>query len=127
LTQTVKVEIYETVRETLTPEAEGRPAVVQAQVFHRLTVTDSETIGRIVSALDTVVPLGPRAGVPTPYVLQFHLKDGTTRSLGFASGGETPVILRVDGMRGFSRQDAEPPAEFEGLIGELLTAEADGP
>jgi hypothetical protein len=127
LTQAVKVEIYETVRETVTPEAEGRPAVVQAQVFYRLTITDSETIGGIVAALDTVVPLGPRASVPTPYVLQFHLEDGTKRSLGYASGGENPAILRVDGLRSFNRQDAEPPAEFEGLIGELLATEADGP
>jgi hypothetical protein len=127
LTQTVKVEIYETVRETVTPEAEGRPTVVQAQVFHRLTITDSEAIGRIVATLDTVVPPGPRAGVPTPFVLQFHLKDGTMKSLGYASGGESTAILRVDGMQSFKRQDAEPPAEFEGLIGELLAAEADGP
>jgi hypothetical protein len=127
LTQTVKVEIYETVRETVTPEADGRPAVVQAQVFHRLTITDSGTIGGIVAALDTVVPLGPRAGVPTPFVLQFHLKDGTKRSLGYASDGENPAILRVDGLRCFDRQDAQPPAEFEVLIGELLATEADGP
>jgi hypothetical protein len=127
LTQTVKVEIYETVRETLTPEAEGRPAVVQAQVFHRLTITVPESIGRIVAALDTVVPLGPRAGVPTPFVLQFHLNDGTIRSLGYASGGEDAAILRVDGLRSFSRQDAQPPAEFEGLIVELMATEANGP
>jgi hypothetical protein len=127
LIQTVKVEIYETVRETLTPEAEGRPAVVQAQVFHRLTVTDSETIGWIVATLDTIVPLGPRARVPTPFVLQFHLNDGTIKSLGYARGGEDPAILRVDGLRSLNRQDAEPPAEFEGLIGELLATEADGP
>jgi hypothetical protein len=127
LTQTVKVEIYETVRETVTPEAEGGPTVVEAQVFHRLTITDPETIGQIIAALDTVVSLGPRTGIPMPYVLQFHLKDGTTKSLGYASGGEDPAILRVDGLRSFYRQDAEPPAEFEGLIGELLAAEADGP
>jgi hypothetical protein len=127
LTQTVKIEIYETVRETVTPEADGRPAVVQAQVFHRLTITESGTIGRIVAALDTVVPLGPRAGVPTPYVLQFHLKDGATKSLGYASGGENPAILRVDGLRSFNRQDAEPSAAFEALIGELLATETDGP
>ena len=126
LTQTVGIEIYETVRETVTPEADGRPAVVQAQVFHRLTITDSETIRRIVAALDTVVPLGPRAGVPTPFVLQFHLKDATIKSLGYASGGENPAVLRVDGLRSLSRQDAEPPAEFEALIGELLATEADG-
>ena len=127
MTQTVKVEIYETIRETVTPEAEGRPAVVQAQVFHRLTVTDSETIGGIVAALDTVVPLGPRTGIPTPYVLQFHLKDGTMRSLGYASGSGNPAILRVDELRCFDRQDAGPPAEFEALIGELLAAQAEGP
>jgi hypothetical protein len=82
LTQTVKIEIYETVSETVTAEAEGRPSVIEAQIHHRLTITDSETIGGIIAALDTGVPLGPRAGVPTPYVLQFHLKDGTMRSLG---------------------------------------------
>jgi hypothetical protein len=65
--------------------------------------------------------------VPTPFVLQFHLKDTTIKSLGYASGGEDPAILRVDGLRSFNRQDAEPPAEFEGLIGELLATEADGP
>jgi hypothetical protein len=127
LTQTVRVEIYETVSKTVTPGAEGRPSVVEAQVFHRLTITDSETIGGIVAALDTVVPLGPRAGVPTPYVLQFHLKDGTMRSLGYTSGRGNPAILRVDGLRCFDRQDAEPPADFEVLIGELLAAEAEGP
>jgi hypothetical protein len=127
LTQTVKIEIYETVSKTVTPEAEGRPSVIEAQISHRLTIADSAAIGQIIAALDTVVPLGPRARVPTPYVLQFHLKDGTMRSLGYASGNGNPAILRVDGMQSFKRQDAEPPAEFEGLIGELLAAEADGP
>ena len=108
MTQTVKVEINETVRETATPEAEGRPGVIEAQTFHRLTITDSETIGQIIAALDTVVPLGAQAGVPTPYVLQFQLKDGRMRSLGYASGGGIPAILRVGGLRCFDRQDAEP-------------------
>jgi hypothetical protein len=127
LTQTVKIEIYETVSETVTPEAEGRPSVIEAQILHRLTIADSETIGGIIAALDTVVPLGPRTGVPTPYVLQFHLKDGTMKSLGYASNSGTPAILRVDQLRCFDRQDAEPPAEFEVLIGELLAVEAEGP
>jgi hypothetical protein len=127
LTQTVKIEIYETVSETVTPEAEGRPGVIEAQTFHRLTIADSETIGQVIAALDTVVRLGPRVGVPTPYVLQFHLKDGTMRSLGYASSGGNPAILRVDGLRCLDRQDAETPAEFEVLIGELLATEAEGP
>jgi hypothetical protein len=126
LTQTVEIEIFETVSETVTSEAEGRPSVIEAQTFHRLTITDSETIRQIIAALDTVVPLGPRAGVPTPFVLQFHLKGGTMRSLGYASDNGNPAILRVDGLRCFDRQDAEPPAEFEALIGELLAAEAEG-
>jgi len=127
LTQTVKIEIFETVIETVTPEAEGRPEVVEAQTFHRLTITDSETIGQIVAALNTVLPLGPRTRVPTPYVLQFHLEDGTMKSLGYASGGENPAILRCDQLRCFDEQDAEPPAEFEALIEELLAAETAGP
>ena len=94
--------------------------------FHRLTITDSKTVRQIIAALDTVLPLGPRAGIPMPYVLQFHLKDGTNKSLGYASGRENPAILRVDQLRCFDRQDAEPPAEFEALIGELLAAEAEG-
>lgn len=49
------------------------------------------------------------------------------RSLGYASGGGNPAILRVDGLRCFDTQDAEPPAEFEALIGELLAAGAEGP
>jgi hypothetical protein len=125
LTQTVEIEIFETVSKTVTPEAEGRPGVIEAQTFHRLTITDSETIGQIIAALDTVVLLGPRAGISMPYVLQFHLKDGTMRSLGYASDSGNPAILRVDQLRCFDRQDAEPPAEFEGLIGELLAAEAE--
>lgn len=127
LTQTIEIEIYETVSETVTPEAEGKPRVIEAQTFHRLTITDSETIEHIIAALDTVVPLGPRTGIPTPYVLQFHLKDGTIKSLGYASGRGNPAILRVDQLRCFDRQDAEPPAEFEALIGELLAAETEGP
>ena len=108
LTQTVKIEGYETVSKTVTPGAEEKPAVIEAQTFHRLTITDSETIGQIIAALDTVVPLGAQAGVPTPYVLQFQLKDGRMRSLGYASGGGIPAILRVGGLRCFDRQDAEP-------------------
>jgi hypothetical protein len=126
LTETIKIEIYETVSKTVTPEAEGRPAVIEAQTFHRLAITDSATIGQIIAALDTVVPLGARAAVPTPYVLQFQLKDGGMRSLGYASGGGNPAILRVDGLRCFDGQDAEPPAEFEALIGELLAPQAEG-
>jgi len=126
LTQTVEIEIFETVSKMVTPEAEGRPGVIEAQTFHRLTITNSETIGQIIAALDTVVPLDPRADMPMPYVLQFHLKDGTIKSLGYASGKGNPAILRVDQLRCFDRQDAEPPAEFEALIGELLAAEAEG-
>ena len=65
--------------------------------------------------------------MPTPYVVRFHLEDGTVKSFGYASGGENPVILRCDQLRCFDRQDAEPPAEFEVLIGELLAVEAEGP
>ena len=100
---------------------------VEAQTFRRLTITDSETIEQIVAALDTVLPLGPRARMPMPYVLQFHLEDGNMKSLGYASGGENPAILRCDQLRCFDEQDAEPPAEFGALIGELLAAETEGP
>ena len=125
LTQTVEIEIFETVSQTVTPAAEGRPSVIEAQTFHRLTITDSETIGQIVVALDTVVSLGPRTDMPMPYVLQFRLKDGTLKSLGYASGSGSPAVLRIDQLRCFDRQDAEPSAEFEALIGELLVAEAE--
>ncbi len=126
LTQTVEIEIFETVSKTVTPAAEGRPGVIEAQTFYRLTITNSETIGQIVAALDIVVPLGPRTSIPMPYVLQFHLKDGTMMSLGYANGSGNPAILRVDQLRCFDRQDVEPPAEFEALIGKVLAAEAEG-
>jgi hypothetical protein len=64
--------------------------------------------------------------VPTPYVLEFHLDDGTVQSLGYAIAGENPGILR--GEQGLFRgQDAEPPVEFETLIGELLASAEDHP
>ena len=126
LHHTVRIEISETVTETVSSEEEGRPAVVEGQVQHRLTITGPQTIARVVATLDTVLPLRPRAQVATPHVLQFHLKDGTMRSLGYVSGGNG-AILRVDQLRCFMRQDAKPPAEFEALIGELLAGGAEGP
>ena len=48
------------------------------------------------------------------------------KSLGYASGGENPAILRYDQLRCFDEQDAEPPAKFEVLIEELLAAETEG-
>ena len=127
LTQTVRIEPFETVTEAVSPEAAGTPAVVQAQVLHRLTVTDPEIVAQVVGTLDAVVPLGPRARAATPYVLQFHLEDGTMRSLGYARAGEQPAVLRVDQLRCFKRQDARPPAQFEALVIELLAAAAEGP
>jgi hypothetical protein len=59
-------------------------------------------------------------------VLKFHLDDSTVQSLGHAITGETSGILR--GEQGlFREQDAEPPVEFETLIGELLTSTGDRP
>ena len=62
--------------------------------------------------------------MPTPYVLDFHLDNGTVQSLGYAITGENAGILR--GEQGLFRgQDAEPPAEFETLIGDLLALAED--
>jgi hypothetical protein len=127
LTHTVSIDVFETVTEALSSEEEGKPAVVTAQVLHRLTVTDPEIVARVVGTLDKALPLGPRAQVPTPFVLQFHLQDGTMKSLGYARAREHPAILRVDQPRYFGRMDAEPPAEFGALIEELLAAETEGP
>jgi len=49
------------------------------------------------------------------------------KSLGYASGGENRSILRCDQLRCFDEQDAEPPAQFEALIEELLAAETESP
>jgi hypothetical protein len=121
LTSTVKIEIYETV----SAEVADSPGVVEAHVVHRLTISDSQVIAQIVAALDTDLALGTRARVPTPYVLEFHLGDGTVQSLGYAIAGENPGILR--GEQGLFRgQDAEPTVEFEMHIGELLASADDG-
>jgi hypothetical protein len=122
LQYTVSIDVFETVTETVTPEARGRPGVVEAQVLHRLTINDSETIRQMLGALDTVVPLRPRVKAAVPYVVQFHLQDGTSKAVGYSSGGHTFWILRVDQLRHFRRQDAEPPAGFEALITGLLAA-----
>jgi hypothetical protein len=49
------------------------------------------------------------------------------KSLGYASGGEHPAVLRVDQLRYSRTMDAEPPAEFEALVEELLAVETGGP
>jgi hypothetical protein len=122
LAATVKIEVYETV----SSEVSESPGVVEAQVVHRLTITDSEMIALVVAALDTELTLGPRARAPTPYVLEFHLDDGAVQSLGYAISGEEPGILRCEqGL--FGGQDAEPPVQFETLFGELLTSADDRP
>jgi hypothetical protein len=112
LASTVRLEVYETVS---SEDADG-PGVVEAHVVHRLTIADSLVIAQVVAALDTDLRLGPKVPVPTPYVLEFHLHDGTVQSLGYAIAGEDPGILR--GEQGLFRgQDAQPPVEFETLIG----------
>jgi hypothetical protein len=120
LAATVKLEVYETVSTTV----DGSPGVTEAQVVHRLTIEDSETIAQIVAALDRDLALGSRARVPTPYVLEFHLDDGTPQSLGYAISGENPGILRGE-QAIFGGQDAEPPAEFEALLGEIVAPAGD--
>jgi hypothetical protein len=122
LAATIKIEIHETV----SSEVADSPGVVEAHIVHRLTVTDAHVIAQIIAALDTELALGPRARVPTPYGLEFHLDDGTVQSFGYAVTGDTPGILR--GEQGlFQGQDAEPPAGFEALIGGLLALEGDSP
>jgi hypothetical protein len=75
--------------------------------------------------LDTDLALASRARVPTPYVLEFQLDDGTVQSLGYAITGENPGLLR--GEQGLFRgQDAQPPVEFENVIGQLLASADDG-
>jgi hypothetical protein len=115
LAATVRIEVYETV----SLEVADSPGAVEAPAVHRLTITVSPVIAQIVAALDTDLTLDPRARVPTPYALEFHLDDGTVQSLGYAITAENAGILR--GEQGLFRgQDAEPPVEFETLIGGLL-------
>lgn len=110
LVRTVKIEILEAVR------SEVSPGVVEAQVpVHRLTIVDSQIIEQIVAALDVDIPLGPWAGVPASFILQFHLDDGTIQQFGYVSDSENPSIL--SGGQGFWRgQQGEPSAEFDRMI-----------
>ena len=104
----------------------GLSRLHEAHIVHRLSITDFLVIAQVVAALDTDLKLGPKARVPTPYVLEFHLDDGTAQSLGYAITGGNPGILR--GEQGLFRgQDAQPPVEFEALIGELLASASDRP
>jgi hypothetical protein len=121
LAATVGIEMYESV----SSEVADSPGVVEAHAVHRLTISDSQVIAQIIAALDTDLMLGPKARLPTPYVLEFHLDDGTVQSLGYAITGEEPGILR--GEQGLFRgQDAQPPVEFENVIGQLLASADDG-
>jgi flavin reductase (DIM6/NTAB) family NADH-FMN oxidoreductase RutF len=121
LAATVRIEVYETVSKQIA----GSPGVVEAHVVHRLSIADAILIGEIVTALDADLVLGPRARVPTPFVLEFHGSDGVVQSVGYAVAGENPGILR--GEQGlFRRQDAKPPVEFEELMRELLAASGAG-
>jgi hypothetical protein len=43
LSETVRIEVFETVTEAVHAEEAGKPAVVQAQVVHRLTLTDPDS------------------------------------------------------------------------------------
>jgi hypothetical protein len=121
LAATVKLEVYETV----SSKVADSPGIVQAHVVHGLTNFDSQVIAQLVAALDADLALGPRACVPTPYILEFHLDNDTVQSLGYGITGENPGILR--GEQGlFREQDAQPPAEFGNLIGQLLASADDG-
>jgi hypothetical protein len=122
LAATLRIEVYESV----SSEVADSPGVVEAHVVHRLTISDSVVIAQIVTALDTDLALASRARVPTPYVLEFQLDDGTVQGLGYAITGENPGLLR--GEQGLFRgQDAKPPVELETLIGELLASSGHRP
>jgi hypothetical protein len=126
LGQTVRIEVYETITETVKTDLQGRPAVVTARVEHRLTVTDSQTIGRVVRALDQSVALRPRAEVAKSVVLEFHLADGTMTSLGYGHGGSGDGAMHIGQLRQFARRDAQLPAGLGVLIRELVARGAEG-
>jgi hypothetical protein len=121
LAATVRIEVYESV----SSEVADSPGFVEARAVHRLTISDSVVIAQIVTALDTDLALGSRARAPTPYVLEFHLDGGTVQSLGYAITGENAGVLRGE-QSFFQEQDAQPPVEFENLIGQLLASADDG-
>ncbi len=88
---------------------------------HRLTITDSQVVARMVAALDTDLQLGPRARCPAWYTLRFHLADGTVQELGYACDPQNPTFLR-GGQDFWQGQDVEPPGRFNEVVQEQLAA-----
>jgi hypothetical protein len=126
LGQTIRIEVYETITETVMTAEQGRPAVVTARVEHRLTLSDPQLIARVVKELDRPAALRSRAEVAKSVVLEFHLADGTMRSLGYSRGGSGDDVMHVGQLRQFAHRDAQRPAGLDSLVRELLADGVEG-
>ena len=101
LREAVRIEILEMVVKSSGPN-------------RQFTITDPQTIQRIVASLDTDLPLQPRVQCPLTYKVIFHLPGGQVEELGYLCNGDARILR--GGQDFWQAQDVEPPAEFQKLI-----------
>jgi hypothetical protein len=85
--------------------------------IHRMTITDSPMLGRLLDALDTNLQVTLKLACIPEYELHFHLRDGTVQTFGYSCHGAS----FIRGEQGFwEGEDYDPPEQFDGLIEEQL-------
>ena len=94
--------------------------VIQPQVHyeHRLSVSDPSVLRRLAVALDTNLPLGPLAECLAQYRLSFTLATGEVQVLDYYCEGGTSFLRGAQSF--WSRQQVQPPAEFDAVVSNLL-------
>jgi hypothetical protein len=78
-------------------------------------ITDAATVQKIVSTLDTELPLITRVRCPVDRILMFHRADGSTYSVGYGCEMEGGDFLRGDEAYWYGKDLGAPP-ELRPLI-----------
>lgn len=82
------------------------------------TITDGQSISRLIASLDAAAPFQPRSSCAFIYRLTFHLSNGRTEEFGFSCGDEGQILR--GGQDYWQEMDILAPPEFQEMIKELI-------